>query len=118
MTMKLLLLGGVLFAQYAAALYGTSNGTTLNCSGQIVQPATQKRDMGHGLRHSRHYVRDLTTTGSLHLNGTTCDQLSQTYGVATGELQAKTNDTVCTMNGPLCLLAACSLYQVPENSTW
>jgi len=95
-----------------------SNGTALSCSGQLLQPAVQKRGIAYGPRVSRLHPRDITNTGPLYINGTTCDQLSQTYGVATGKLQAKINDIACAMNGPLCLSAACNLYQVPENSTW
>lgn len=51
-------------------------------------------------------------------SGASCDSISQAFNVATGAIQAATNNTTCSTTAQsFCLPPACSLQQVPSNAT-
>lgn len=55
---------------------------------------------------------------TLSSSGPSCDQLSQQYGVATGDLQAATGTDDCTFYGTVCVPNNCTLTQISGNTTW
>ena len=55
---------------------------------------------------------------TINQSGSTCDALSQTYGLTTGDLQAISGSDTCTVSTALCFPAACKLMQVPSGATW
>ena len=53
------------------------------------------------------------------LNITGCDQISLTYGVATGDLQAAMGNPLCAVRAPsYCVLAPCKLERTSAGNTW
>lgn len=59
-----------------------------------------------------------TCLGQTVSSGSGCDSLSTQYGVATGELKAKTGSDTCVVGASACLRAACKLQQVTSGQTW
>lgn len=54
---------------------------------------------------------------TINQSESTCDALSQTYGLTTGDLQAISGSDTCTILTALCFPAACKLMQVPSGAT-
>lgn len=61
-----------------------------------------------------------TCTGQVLSSNTSqhCDDLSQKYGVTTGDLHSVTNNEDCSISTPVCLPPPCTLQRVDSNSTW
>lgn len=91
-----------------------SVSASATCTGQVVRNSATKRAMEYLNVHRR---ADDNSKLEVRQNSG-CDALSQKYGVTTGDLQTITNSDSCTISGSVCLPAACTLQQVPNNSTW
>ncbi len=99
----------------------TSTGAT--CGGQTISASTTKRDerksaeRGPGLvdledDHGGYARVKRASTGS-------CDALSQTYGVTTGDLQSITGTDDCLINtSSICVPLKCEVSQVGNNQSW
>jgi hypothetical protein len=68
----------------------TSSTATATCVGQIIQPATP---------------------------ALSCDQLSQKYGVTTGDLNVITGDWDCGFTSPICAPSNCTVDYIPFGQT-
>lgn len=55
---------------------------------------------------------------SLASSGMSCNDISQKYGVTTGDLHSASGTDDCSFSGTLCLPAACSVAQLGSNITW
>ncbi|KAI1080828.1 hypothetical protein F5B20DRAFT_570266 [Whalleya microplaca] len=50
-------------------------------------------------------------------SGSGCDEISETFGLTTGDLQGITDSLTCTISQPLCFPAPCQLLRVSNGST-
>ena len=57
-------------------------------------------------------------TGQTISPGSGCNDLSQQYGVTTGDLQAATGTDDCSFSGTVCVPSACTLEQVAGDASW
>lgn len=55
---------------------------------------------------------------SINIDGNSCDSLSITYGVTTGDLQAAANSTDCSIAQTLCLPLRCDVTQITNPMAW
>jgi hypothetical protein len=51
-------------------------------------------------------------------DGSSCDSLSQKYGVTTGDLQILSANDDCSFTGSQCVPLPCSLEQTSSGQTW
>jgi hypothetical protein len=58
-----------------------------------------------------------TCAGQTVSSGSSCNSLSTTYGVATGDLQTLTGNVTCQITTAVCLPAACILQLVTSSQT-
>lgn len=98
-----------------------SNGAT--CGGQIISTSDSKRDNMEiierdselfGLENDySDYARvERASAGS-------CDSISQTYGVTTGDLQSITGTDDCSFNtSSICVPLKCEVAQVGNGQSW
>ena len=92
----------------------TSVSVVPTCTGQMVNPQTQKRLVANANVHHR----PVEHQSDVKRQASECDVLSLKYGVTTGDLQTITNSDTCTVPSSICLPAACTLQQVTGNSSW
>ena len=98
----------------------TANGAT--CLGQTITAGSSKRDdstldeRDPELLEFEAYIRSAmvkrTSTES-------CDTLSQTYGVATGNLRLSTGTDDCSFNtSSICVPLKCEVAKIGNNQSW
>lgn len=97
------------------------NGTT--CSGQTISASSSKRDgMEPAERDPQLLVLAEDYSGYARVkraSAGTCDSLSQTYGVTTGDLQSITGTDDCSFNtSSICVPLKCEVAQVGNNQSW
>lgn len=78
------------------------------CGGQTISASNKRSPQIHERSAEK---RDVDPTS-------TCDSLSNKYGLTTGDLQAISNSTDCTISNTFCFPAPCKLMQVPNGATW
>ncbi|MCJ1269693.1 hypothetical protein MMC22_009585 [Lobaria immixta] len=81
--------------------------TSTGCEGQTISNSNKRSLQIHGRIMGE---RDVDATS-------TCDLLSNKYGLTTGDLQGISGSTDCTISNALCFPASCKLMQVPNGAT-
>lgn len=82
--------------------------TSTECGGQTISSLKKRSPQIHGRAVEE---RDAGAAS-------TCDMLSNKYGLTTGDLQGISGSTDCTITNALCFPAPCELIQVPSGATW
>ena len=95
-----------------------SNVTSSNdeaCSGQTISASTKKRADRSAELEDDYTAHSRVKRGSVG----SCDYVSQTYGVTTGDLQTITGADDCSFDNPsVCVPLKCDITQVSDNQTW
>ena len=85
------------------------------CGGQTISASTKKRSHPsfENFHHSSGHSRVKRASAG------TCDFLSQTYGVTTGDLQMITGTDDCSFDDPsICVPSKCDVVQVGDSQSW
>ena len=101
----------------------STTSTVATCGGQTISASTTKRDK------RKHTEPDPGPVGFEDDSGGyarvkrasigSCDALSQTYGVTTGDLQSITGTDDCSFNtSSICVPLKCVVTQVGNNQSW
>ena len=99
----------------------TSNSTA--CGGQTITASNGKRDTIQLAKRSPELLasdRDTSAYARVkRASAGSCDSLSQTYGVATGDLQSISNTDDCSFStSSVCVPLKCEVTQVGNNQSW
>lgn len=106
--------------------FSMNNSTNQSqCDGQLIHEGMRRRSISfskHGQHHPFRYVKHKGTrdVGSLAIatNCSLCDELSEKYGVTTGDLQEASGNDDCSHTDDLCLPAPCTVKKVPDGTSW
>ena len=100
-----------------ANLTSSTDGT---CGGQTISASNTKRDEKELAEHFSEHAEDHTGYARIRrASAGSCDSLSQTYGVTTGDLQSVTGTDDCAFNASsVCVPLRCEITQVGNNQSW
>ena len=98
-----------------------SNDAT--CGGQSISPTSDKRDDNERAEGDAELLElDEDYSGyarTRRASAESCDSLSQTYGVATGDLQSSTGTDDCSFNNSsICVPLKCDVSQIGSDESW
>ena len=98
-----------------------SSGAT--CGGQTISASTVKRDEIELIEPDPDLAKLEEDYGGYarvkRASAGSCDSLSQTYGVTTGDLQSVTGTDDCAFNSSsICVPLKCDVTQVSNNQSW
>ncbi|KAL8826183.1 MAG: hypothetical protein Q9191_003961 [Dirinaria sp. TL-2023a] len=95
---------------------------TSGCGGQVISLSSSKRDKVQPVERNLDRVESDEDPSSharvRRASAGSCDSLSQTYGVTTGDLQAATgNDDCSSSSSSICAPLKCDTVQIGQNQT-
>lgn len=97
--------------------------TDPTCGGQTISASNSKRDDRKLAKSDLDFLeveKDESGYGRVkRASAESCDSLSQTYGVSTGDLLSSTGTDDCSFNGSsLCVPLECEITQVGNDQSW
>ena len=101
-----------------------ANVTALNsttCGGQTISGSSDKRDRIQLPKRSSELLENVDHGGYARVkraSAGSCNSLSQTYGVTTGDLQSISGADDCFFHTSVCVPLKCELAQVLNNQSW
>ena len=101
----------------------TTTDTSATCGGQVISPISSKRDELQLIERDPELLEhgeDSNGSGRVkRASAGSCDAISNTYGVTTGDLQSIIGTDDCSFNtSSVCLPLKCEITQVGSNQTW
>ncbi len=103
-----------------------ANSTASNsgtCDGQTISASSSKLRHIDSAEHGPDFLgfrKDHTGYARVkHASAGSCDSLSETYGVTTGDLQSSTGTDDCSFSASsICVPLRCDVVQVGNNQSW